>query len=683
MRSSFRRLLLAFSRDKPQSQFSLAFSARSSLEYRTSRRASSQASARLLHTWESRPPQTGASKDTNFLVIAPTTPRLPLSCPGCGAPTQTVLPAEAGFYTPTRSAVKKYLYPKDETTTKEESILSSAVNSVSPELRKHLGLDSLISKRPTTPLPPTVPVCDRCHNLIHYRVGQPICHPSLRSIEDTIAESPYKRNRIYHVLDAADFPMSLVPKLEQHLSLAHLRTQNRRSKSHHYVAGRKAELSFIITRSDLLAPKTEMVDAMMPQLREILRSALGSTGRHVRLGNLHCVSSKRGWRTKDIKKDIWDNGGACWLVGKVNVGKSNLFEAVFPKGRNENVNLGSIRQKTMHQDLVSSAFNQQSVELTAELKHDSAKLGIINEESSLPPPQPPTQYPVINEESLLPPTQYPVVNEESLLPPPQPPTQYPVMPIISELPGTTASPIRVPFGNGKGELIDLPGLARNTLDQYVQPEHRLEIVMKSRITPQRFVLKPGSSLLLGGLIRITPTTPGLIFMAHPFVPLTSHLTSTEKAIRIQNGDSHLQVPNITESSAKSKMASAGRFKLQSDVTKKYAGPLTRRDAAGLKTSVLPFIVYATDILIEGCGWVEVVAQVRKPKPVVDALSETAPIETAAPEFPEVEVFSPEGKSISQRQSLCAWLTGGPKKTPRGARPRRSMRSVKRQRKPRT
>ena len=207
--------------------------------------------------------------------------------------------------------------------------------------------------------------------------------------------------------------------------------------------------------------------------------------------------------------------------------------------------------------------------------------------------------------------------------------------------------------------------------------------MKSRITPQRFVLKPGSSLLLGGLIRITPTTPDLIFMAHPFVPLASHLTSTEKAIRIQNGDSHLQVSNITESSAKSKMASAGRFKLQSDVTKKYAGPLTRRDAAGLKTSVLPFIVYATDILIEGCGWVEVVAQVRKPKHVADALSETAPIETAAPEFPEVEVFSPEGKSISQRQSLSAWLTGGPKKTPRGARPRRSMRSVKRQRKPRT
>ena len=655
MRSTFRRLLVALRRDKPQSRFPPRFSARYSSEFRCRWQRSSRASARLFHTSASRLLETGASNDTTPVpeAIAPTTPQLPLSCPGCGAPTQTVLPGEAGFYTPTRSAVKKYLYPKEDAVTKEENVINSAVNNVSPELRKQLGLDSLTSERPTAPSSPTVPVCDRCHNLIHYRVGQPIHHPSLQSIEDTIAESPYKRNRIYHVLDAADFPMSLVPKLEHYLSLARLRTQNRRSKSHRYVGGRQAELSFIITRSDLLAPKKEMVDAMMPQLREILRNALGSMGRHVRLGNLRCVSSKRGWWTKDVKEDIWDHRGACWLVGKVNVGKSNLFKTIFPKGRNEDVNLGSIRQKIRYRDLLSSAVSEQNVKSTAELNDGSSRLDD------------------------------PFVDEESLLPPPQPLTQYPVMPIISDLPGTTASPIRVPFGSGKGELIDLPGLARNTLEQYVQPEHRLDIVMKSRITPKRFVLKPGSSLLLGGLIRITPTTPDLIFMAHPFVPLAPHLTSTEKAVQIQNGHSDLQVPNIAESSAKSKMASAGRFKLRSDVTKKYAGPLTRIDAAGLKTSVLPFIVYATDILIEGCGWVEVVAQVRKPKPAVDALSETTPIATAEPQFPEVEVFSPEGKSIAQRQSLCAWLTGGPKKSPTGARPRRSMRSVKRQRKPQT
>src|SRR5215469_12131713 len=122
IRSVFHRLLVAFRRDKRQSRFPLRFSAGYSVECRIRRRASSQASARLLHTWESRLPRTGASKDTTLVSesTAPTTPRLPLSCPGCGAPTQIVLPAEAGFYTPTRSAVKKYLYPKDDATMKDE-----------------------------------------------------------------------------------------------------------------------------------------------------------------------------------------------------------------------------------------------------------------------------------------------------------------------------------------------------------------------------------------------------------------------------------------------------------------------------------------------------------------------------------------------------------------------------------
>jgi hypothetical protein len=169
-------------------------------------------------------------------------------------------------------------------------------------------------------------------------------------------------------------------------------------------------------------------------------------------------------------------------------------------------------------------------------------------------------------------------------------------------------------------------------------------------------------------------------MAHPFAPLKPHLTSTEKATQIQNGTSDLQVPNIADSAAQIKPASAGRFKLQTDLTKQYAGPLTRRDAAGLKTSVLPFIVYASDILIEGCGWVELVAQVRKPKAPVDALSALSPVESI-PAYPEVEIFSPDGKFIGQRQSISAFLTGGPVKRPKTARPRRSMRSVKNQRKP--
>jgi hypothetical protein len=466
-----------------------------------------------------------------------------------------------------------------------------------------------------------VPICDRCHHLVHHHVGESINHPSLQSIQATIDESPHKYNHIYHVLDAADFPMSLLPNLHKTLN-AHLRTQNRRSTDVHYSKGRAIEISFIINRSDLLAPKKEQVDKMMATLREILRDTLGPTGEQVRLGNVRCVSSKRGWWTKEIKNDIWERGGGGWLVGKVNVGKSNLFEVVFPKGRNdEPVNFDRVRNEIRNRPL--------------QLEQNNTKRSLTDAAFD---------------------------NSSSLLPPAQEETKYPVMPIISALPGTTASPIRIPFGNGKGELIDLPGLSRASLEPYVKPEHRQDLVMKSRVIPERIVIKPGSSILLGGgLIRITPKTPDLVFMSHAFVPLSVHLTSTPKAIDMQAGIRDVHIPSVVDVSAKGKMASAGVFKLQWDVTRRHTGPLTRKDAVGLQPSVLPFIVYSTDILIEGCGWVELVAQVRKPKlEHTDALGVAmGEMHSAAP-FPEIEVFTPEGKFVGQRRPLNAWMTSGPK-----------------------
>jgi hypothetical protein len=434
--------------------------------------------------------------------------------------------------------------------------------------------------------------------------------------------------------------MSLLPNLHKSLD-AHLRAKNRRSKDVHFSKGRAVEISFIITRSDLLAPLKEQVDKMMPTLVEILRDALGSTGENVRLGNVRCVSSKRGWWTKEVKESIWERGGGGWLVGKVNVGKSNLFEAVFPKGRNdETVNFDRVRNEIRNRAL--------------QMQRSAVQKGLTDAAFD---------------------------NSLSLLPPAQEETEYPVMPVISALPGTTASPIRIPFGNGKGELIDLPGLSRASLEEYVKPENTLDLVMKRRIVPERMVIRPGSSVLLGGgLIRITPRTPDLIFMSHAFVPLQTHLTSTQKAMEMQAGLRDVHIPSIVDSSAKGKMSSAGIFKLQWDVTRGHAGPLTRKDAVGLQPSRLPFIVYSTDILIEGCGWVEIVAQVRKPKlEHRDALGVAMGEMPDKAPFPEIEVFSPGGRYVGQRRPLNAWMIGGPlkqKANEKKSRPRRAMASFR-------
>ncbi|KAL1887340.1 Mitochondrial ribosome small subunit biogenesis protein [Sporothrix stenoceras] len=520
------------------------------------------------------------------------------------------------------------------------------------------------------------------------------------SIRETIAESPYKYNHVYHVLDAADFPMSLLPRISSLLGTMPLRSRNRRSQPGKFIGGRRTELSFVITRADLLAPRRDQIDKLMPWIRDTLRDALGRLGRKVRLGNVRCVSARRNWWTPELKEEIWDRGGANWLVGKANVGKSYLVHHVFPKGRMDTADakkpLLTLKKKdTGHYGLRRDHGHG------ARLHDAGGDAGFTD------------------------------MNDDGYLLPPRPQeTNYPQMPVVSALPGTTASPIRIPFGNGKGELIDLPGLERTALIDYVEESKRDSLVMKTRMTPEQVTLKgPWQSLLLGGFIRITPRTPDLVFLAYNFTPLDEHKTMTEKAIGIQTQTSDLRVQNISAPGTGGQIALAGSFQLKYDVTKIRAGPITRKDAANIDIERLPYRVVALDILIEGCGWVEVVAQVRtrnlfkyktvkKPEPIVKkkgsqvdsngilqsldlsdpdeagpedtapnasreteaAQSETQEIEM---QWPEIDVYSPGGKFIGSRRPLNAWMLAQPKtsdKKKMRPRPKPSMKGAKKREK---
>jgi len=532
------------------------------------------------------------------------------------------------------------------------------------------------------------PVCDRCHNLKHHEVGVSIHHPSIHSIQDTIFESPYKYNHVYHVLDAADFPMSLIPGLHKLLHLTPLRSRNRRSKTGRFYHGRKTDVSFVITRSDLLAPSKSQVDSMMPYLRAVLRDALGRTSKDARLGNIKCVSAKQAWWTKELKEEIWYRGGGGWLVGKVNVGKSQLFHNVFPKGRRgvEGLKVGQSSGPRGNLIPLDSGPTLQFDDVpegcaTGDLDGID-KFQPRNEQGSA----------IVDSATKEGVDDYPLntingtlgtdsLDTSSLLPPAPPEEDYP---------GTTASPIRLLFGNGKGELIDLPGLARGDLEFHVKPEFRNNLVMRSRVRPEQQVIKPGQSILLGGFIRITPTNPDIIVMAYSFTPIKSHLTSTEKAIGTQTETRISNVENIALPGTGENISSAGVFHLKWDVTRQRTGPITSPVAVGIKPENLPYRVMATDILIEGCGWVEVVAQVRKrpsERSIViekdeisddnssQQISEHATIET---DWPAVEVFTPGGKFIGSRMPMNAWLNiaNKPTKGKLQGRPRRSMKGMK-------
>jgi len=596
---------------------------------------------------------------------------LPWTCPGCGAYTQTLNPDNAGFYSTSRRPVKAFVAAQSAAAKRKragEPVALTKINDDTGTGIQSLGLpgapglqnwstssldertlDADSDSEPAFGDTPASPVCDRCHTLLHHHKGTSIIHPTIQSIQDIIADSPYKYNHVYHVLDAADFPLSLIPQLQEHLALMPQRSHNRRAKTSKFYHGQKSEMSFIITRSDLLAPTKEQVDSMMPYLLQVLRDAMGPRGEDVRLGNVRCVSSQRGWWTTQLKDAIWERGGAGWMVGKVNVGKSSLFETVFPKGRSQ-VNFRVLRQETLQGE---SEGGQGGA---------TTKLGPFHTEAFDQQGLPASRSPLPEVTEGL--------NEDSLLPPAPTETDYPVMPIVSSLPGTTASPIRLPFGGGRGELIDLPGLDRGNLEAYVTDKHKLDLVMQSRIKPEQYVVKHGQSILIGGIIRITPTTTDGVLLACPFVPLDIHVTNTDKAIAIQTQTAPSGIPTIAVSRAGAKVDSAGVFELQWDVTKQRAGPLTAASAVGLKPQVLPFTVFSADILIEGCGWVELAVQVRKR-------------DYQGPEgittFPSVEVFSPEGKYIGVRRPMNAWVLGTQRKSGAGvskARPRRSMKGVK-------
>ena len=408
-------------------------------------------------------------------------------------------------------------------------------------------------------------------------------------------ESPWDHNHVYHVVDAADFPLSMISGIYRYLEIQKQRSRNRRSKVTQYSSSeRLADLHFIITRSDLLGPTKEKVDALMKDVLEVLREALGRTGERVRLGNVNMVSANKGWWTKAIKEKIWKEGGAVWMVGKTNVGKSKLIETVFPKSA-----------------------------------------GLFAKRKGAPPEPAPGQMTIEELDST---------DSDALLPPPQKVVGYPVLPLVSAAPGTTASPIRIPFGGNRGEVIDLPGLFRTGLSDFVKDEYKTDLIMNKRQKPDRFSIKPGQSLLLDRLIRITSLDPDVVILAAPFVPFHPHVTSTDKATQIEAGkreyrpfipDEHYKKKDlsIAKDNVGRKMASAGIFPLQWDVTQTYG---EERDAEDDRP--LLYRMLAVDVLIEGSGWVELVCQIRKRN-------------KAPGDFPKVEVFSPEGKFVGVRKSL--------------------------------
>ena len=443
----------------------------------------------------------------------------------------------------------------------------------------------------------TTPVCDRCHQILNHNTAASAPTPSIHTIRAFLDESPYKENRIYHVVDAADFPISVIPNIYEALGIQEQRSRNRRTATEKYKWGKKLPtVDFVITRSDLLAPKKEQVDSLMEYMRDVLCMALRKSRETIRLGNVHMVSASRGWWTKKVKEEIQSHGGGIWVVGRANVGKSRFILACFPK-------------------------DSQNMEKIEELVQRREREGLQGANAISLPPSPPPHW---DSNSLLPP-----LPQEEL---------YPVLPTVSPIPGTTISPIRIPFGRGKGEMIDLPGLERPTLASYIRDDCKFALMMDKRCKPMRESIKPGRSLLVqGGLVRITPTGNDVL-LAASFLPFReTHTTHNDKATAIQAERRGYPGKKITKEGFGQAIASAGVFDLKYDVTN-YHMPTSYAKAVndrGASLPQLPYRVMAIDLLLEGCGWIELTMQVRRKSSTI----------------PQVEVFSPHGQHVGSRPPI--------------------------------
>ncbi|KAJ5662444.1 uncharacterized protein N7477_010060 [Penicillium maclennaniae] len=478
---------------------------------------------------------------------------LPVCCPGCGAFSQTIEPNEPGYYGKTRKQRRKPS-KKDNMEQQNAEAENVAISNAQDSSVSDIGDLAGESTAPKPIQGGALPeewfqpatrnsaesqkqlnqVCDRCHDLIHHNKAVSAPKPTILSIREFLNESPYKDNCVYHILDAADFPMSLIPRIHQALSLQEQRSRNRRAANEKYIGGKKlATLNFIITRSDLLAATKDQVDSKMEYVRSILRESLGKAGKDVRLGNVHMISAHRGWWTKQVKEEIYKHGGGIWVVGKAN----------------------------LHRSLLSQEFE------------DHGKHGGVDSPTTM-------------------------------------------LPVISSLPGTTVSPIRIPFGRGKGEVIDLPGLERGQLEDFVRDDHKRDLIMVKRVKPERCTIKPGQSLLLGGgLVRITPVNSEDTVLAACFVPIESHITKTDKAIEIQAEQRPYPGKILMKEGTGSSITSAGKFDLEWDITASNLPALVAKAVKDKKIPIppLPYRVMSADILIEGCGWVEISVQCLLPK----------------------------------------------------------------------
>jgi len=414
----------------------------------------------------------------------------PLLCPGCGAPSQQTDASLPGYY-PLKPRARVRIKQNRRQKIEENKLWEEALKriegdqnllkelEVGDQVQAGIQIDKLDAGTPPRSVkvpehlkknePPLI--CNRCHELIyHHHAPSLPSYPTLNTLSSLLLSSRHKHNHIYHLIDAADFPLSLRPELWKHL-------YNTLPKS----ITRNLTISYIITRCDLLMPKREQIASLMTYLKSTLRDFLPEDQKiESPNAKLYAISTRTGWDVGALKEEISKRQGGVWFLGAVNVGKSTLLREVWPMG-------GELRP-------VSLEDTEEFEILSADNELEAGEPVENEVEADFNPMEGVEEAGQQQLDKIL--TKAQEMGNRQV-------TRSHVPPTVSDVPGTTAAPIRVSYksvgrgGKFRGEVVDLPGLERwvgfpeTGLMKYVRRNRQRALAMKGRVTPEQYTIKPG------------------------------------------------------------------------------------------------------------------------------------------------------------------------------------------------
>jgi hypothetical protein len=354
---------------------------------------------------------------------------------------------------------------------KREEEMSVDAQDQSPDAHSLPRNESVLEPPPTKNNNELPPLCKRCKDIMHHsRAPSLPAYPTLKTLSSLLLSSRHKHNHIYHLIDAADFPLSLERGL-----------RNRLYKALPKQITHNLTISYIITRSDILFPQREQISSLMTYFKSVIKDFLPQ-GEKVEgrdsTTKLHAISSRRGWDIGTLKEEISQRQGGIWFLGGVNVGKSSLLRDIWPVD-------GELRPVSLEDAAEFDILPSEADPMFENLEEgNSGDENIENEQQKL--------------NKILAEAQQ--VGEKATKP------SIHVAPTISEFPGTTAAPIRVSFktagraGKLRGEVVDLPGLERwvgfkeTGLNKFVRADKQRELLLKTRPDPEQYTIKPGKSV---------------------------------------------------------------------------------------------------------------------------------------------------------------------------------------------